>query len=280
MKKEIEPFMDPHKSYLRLVNALYPCAKCIETAMIIEKYCDEESQQVTIPPKKIARELMKADIQQLMADDIFYFIEKALRDAYYQIDEPYASYELGCLYYYERFNHINYDKAFKYFNKEDSIGDSNTMLGVCYFYGQGCEKNYELAYHNLVKSALSGKSAQALYLLGDMYLNGYYVNCDRLEASELYEKALQVSQELDSSYFVTAEIFYRRGNDYASRNNKIDQLRDALIAYNLAETLYIGAILEASPSVREQLHKCQSKQNEVKEMIDHILCESDQLMNE
>lgn len=279
MKKEIEPFMDLHKSFLRLVNALYPRAKCIETAMIIEKYCDEEPQQVTIPPKKIARELMKADIHQLMSDDIFYFIDKALRDAYYQIDEPYASYELGCLYYYERFNHINYDKAFKYFNKEESIGESNTMLGVCYFYGQGCKQNYELAYHNLVKSALSGKSAQALYLLGDMYLNGYYVKNDRLEANELYEKAMEVSQEVETSIFVAAEIFYRRGNDYISRNNTMEELKEALIAYNLAETIYIEAILEANPSVKEQLYTCRLKQNEVKEMIDHILFESDELMN-
>ena len=74
---------------------------------------------------------MQADIHHLMDDDIFYFIDKALRDAYYQLQDPMASYELGCLYYYERYNHVNYKKAFKYFSKEVTFNKTGYRHHYC-----------------------------------------------------------------------------------------------------------------------------------------------------
>ena len=158
MKKEIEMFMTHLDAFERLDGTNYDYNVCVETNEILGKYMDFEKRQTSVPPKVVARELMWADQNHLMDDDIFYFIEKALRDAYYQIKEPYASFELGCLYYFERYNHVNYAKAFKYFSKEENVGDSNAMLGECYFYGRGVEQDYEKAFHNLVKSALTDSS--------------------------------------------------------------------------------------------------------------------------
>lgn len=58
---EVEMFMTPDEVYERLTHAFYQFNACHETIVL---------------PKVIARELMD--------DDIFYFIDKALRDAYYQ----------------------------------------------------------------------------------------------------------------------------------------------------------------------------------------------------
>ena len=60
---------------------------------ILKKYLDDENKETTVPPVDVARELMQADKHHLM-DDIFYFIDKALRDAYYQLQDPMASMNL------------------------------------------------------------------------------------------------------------------------------------------------------------------------------------------
>lgn len=232
---------------------------------------DDENREITASPVEVARELMQADKHHLMDDDIFYFIDKALRDAYYQLQDPMASYELGCLYYYERYNHVNYKKAFKYFSKEINIGDSNVLVGECYFYGRGVEQSYKDAYFNLVKSALTDDSAHALYLLGDMYLNGYFVEQDIPEAKDLYWHALSVADQIDAPSRIKAEIHYRIGMDYYHRPNTIDNLTVALKAFNTTELLLLEVMNEGNPSLIHRIHKIRQTQMEVKECIDEFI---------
>ena len=247
MSREIEEFMDCEDAYNVLRHAYYKFNECHETMRILKKYLDNENRVTTISPVEVARELMQADKHHIMADDIFYFIDKALRDAYYQLQDSMASYELGCLYYYERYNHVNYKKAFKYFSKEINIGDSNVLVGECYFYGRGVKQSYKDAYFNLVKSALTDDSAHALYLLGDMYLNGCFVEQDIPEANDLYWHALNVADQLDAPNRIKAEIHYRIGMDYYHRPNTIDNLTVALKAFSTTELLLLEVMNEGNP---------------------------------
>lgn len=279
MKKEIEMFMTHIDAYERLINAHYQRNLYSETFQIINKYLDHEKEETSVPPKVIARELMWADQNHMMSDDIFYFIEKALRDAYYQIREPYASFELGCLYYFERYNHVDYAKAFKYFSKEENIGASNAMLGECYFYGRGVQKDYEKAFYNLVKSALTDSSARSTYLLGDMYKNGYYVEQDIPEANDLYWHAMNIAKNLDSCACTKAEIFFRVGEDYFSREQDLDVLKTALGAFNSSEAMYIQAIQEGNPSLISKLKVVRKKQNEVKVCLDELILQPSEILN-
>jgi uncharacterized protein len=274
MKKEIEPFLVPDQAYVWLQNSSVGITKYPETTSIIAAYCDHEAQTTIVPPKEIARELMEADKTELMCDDIFWFIEKVLRDTYYQIKDPYASYELGCLYYFDRFNHVDYAKAFKYFSKEDQFNESNTMVGVCYFYGQGIEQNYEKAYHQLVKAALTDASAWALYLLGDMYKNGYYVNQDVLEAHDLYHHAFEISNKLKFTKYTQAEILMRMGQDFFERPKDQEDIQKALEIFNYAERLYIDSIKEGNPNIKEKIKDVRDKQSRVKLLLDQILFEN------
>ena len=82
MSREIEEFMDCEDSYNMLRHACYQFNDCHETMRILKKYLDNENRVTTISPVEVARELMQADKHHLMDDDIFYFIDKALRDAY------------------------------------------------------------------------------------------------------------------------------------------------------------------------------------------------------
>lgn len=272
-------FMTHLDAFERLDGANYDYNVCVETNEILGKYMDFEKGQTSVPPKVVARELMWADQNHLMDDDIFYFIEKALRDAYYQIKEPYASFELGCLYYFERYNHVNYAKAFKYFSKEENVGDSNAMLGECYFYGRGVEQDYEKAFHNLVKSALTDSSARTIYLLGDMYKNGYYVEQDILEANDLYWHAMVVAKELKPCAHTMAEIHYRIGVGYFEREKDKDTLNSALQAFNFSEKMFLQAIYEGNPSLVNRLKDVRHKQTEVKECLDDLILPSSKILN-
>lgn len=271
MSREIEEFMDNEAAYNVLRHAYYKFNECHETMRILKKYLDNENRVTTISPVEVARELMQADKHHLMDDDIFYFIDKALRDAYYQLQDSMASYELGCLYYYERYNHVNYKKAFKYFSKEKHIGDSNVLLGECYFYGRGVKQSYKDAYFNLVKSALTDDSAHALYLLGDMYLNGYFVEQDVPQAKDLYWHALNVADQLDAPSRIKVEIHYRIGMDYYHRPNTIDNLTVALQAFNTTELLLLEVMNEGNPSLIHRIHKIRQTQMEVKECLDEFI---------
>lgn len=279
MKKEIERFLLPDKAYEWLHYSSFIRSEYPETSHIIAEYSDRENQTLTVPPKVVARELMEADKSKLMPDDIFWFIEKVLRDTYYQIKDLHASYELGCLYYFDRFNHVDYVKAFKYFSKEDIFNDSNTMVGVCYFYGQGIEQNFEKAYHQLVKSALVDCSAWALYLLGDMYHYGYYVEKDLLEANDIYQHALKVAEKLESTKLTQAEIFLRLGDNYRELGDDQASYEQALAVYNIAEIRYVESIHEGNPFIKMKIDKVREKQKVVKEILDHILFEEDNLLN-
>ena len=144
-------------------------------------------------------------------------------------------------------------------------------MGECYFYGRGVEKSYKDAYFNLVKSALTDDSAHALYLLGDMYLNGYFVEQDIPEAKDLYWHALNVADQLDAPSRIKAEIHYRIGMDYYHRPNTIDNLTVALKAFNTTELLLLKVMNEGNPSLIHRIQKLRQMQMEVKECLDEFI---------
>lgn len=268
---EKEWLMTPDVAYERLDWAIYDHNACPETAHILYLYLDDEKREITIPPKELAKKLMEADKNHLMDNDIFNFIDKALRDGYYSIKDSWCSYCLGCLYYFERFNNVNYEKAFNYFSKEKHIGPSTVLLGECYFYGRGTEQNYEKAFFCFIQSALTDNSARSLYLLGDMYLNGYYVDKDIPEANDLYFHALKVADEEESSSETKAEIYERLGKVYLLRPKTLETLHFALKTFNLAEQHYLEAMQECMFSLKDKVKEIRNLQMEVREYLDDLI---------
>ena len=268
---EKEWLMTLDVAYERLDWAIYNHSACPETADILYIYLDDEKREITIPPKELAKKLMEADKNHLMDNDIFNFIDKALRDGYYSIKDPWCSYCLGCLYYFERFKNLNYEKAFNYFSKEKHIGPSTVLLGECYFYGRGTEQNYEKAFFCLIQSALTNNSARSLYLIGDMYLNGYYVDKDIPEANDLCFHALEVADEVDSSNETKAEIYERLGKVYLLRPKTLETLHFALKNFNLAEQHYLEAMQECMFSLKDKVKGIRDLQMEVREYLDDLI---------
>lgn len=145
------------------------------------------------------------------------------------------------------------------------------LLGECYFYGRGTKQNYQKAFSCLLQSALTDHSARSLYLLGDMYLNGYYVEQDIPEANDLYFHALKVAYKLESSNVAQAEIYERIGNVYLLRPKTLDTLNLALRSFNSAEELFQDAMREGMPSLIDRVKEVRGLQMKVREYLDDLI---------
>ena len=246
---ESEEFMDVEKAFAVVCEAIHPLletrmyVKYEETVDVLSKAKDIRNMIINKPPIELATELLDADTEMPMPELVFRFVEKAYRDWYNMFLDgrtyPYrCGLVLGDLYSEERFGHIDYRKAVEWYERGAEVGDglAEAKLGRCYYYGLGVPQDYEKAYHLMVKWALiQGKgSAEALYLLGDMYYNGYYVTKDKVQAYELYRKA----EELLGDYFEagTAPEVYLRIADYNMREiGDKEGCSEALSYYQKAE---------------------------------------------
>jgi|GEM_PF-1251821 len=105
---------------------------------------------------------------------------------------PIAALNLGTLYYEGRYVRQDYQKAYELYKIAADAGEPKAIsnLGFCYYYGRHQEIDYEKAYEYFLKGALLFGDASCLYKLGDMYLQGYYVDKNERYAYQLYERAM------------------------------------------------------------------------------------------
>lgn len=108
-------------------------------------------------------------------------------------DEAEMLVDMGEKYYVGDEVAQDYDKAMEYFNQAADMGSVQAMveLGYCYYHGHSVPVDYEKAFSCYTKAALLSAHPAALYKLGDLYANGYYVERDDLAAFRLYVTALQ-----------------------------------------------------------------------------------------
>lgn len=87
---------------------------------------------------------------------------------------------------YEKGNYL--EAAEHYVESMNNWGTHQAAANFCnfYLYGQGVEKNYQIA-HALCETA-GMKSPSALVMLGEMYLLGYGVPPNRSKAIEYYRR--------------------------------------------------------------------------------------------
>ena len=76
-----------------------------------------------------------------------------------------------------------------------------------------------------------------------------------------------------------AEMYYRVGEDYFSREKDLDVLKTALGAFNSSEAMYIQAIQKGNPSLMDKLEIVRKKQKEVKECLDNLILQPTVILN-
>lgn len=108
---------------------------------------------------------------------------------------PRAALNLGALYYNGVFVKRNFRKAIDLYtiasesDETDIASIACSNLGYCYYYGRDIEVDYEKAFKYFFRSAIFYNDPVALYKLGDMYRNGYFVAKDEKMAYKLYREA-------------------------------------------------------------------------------------------
>jgi len=133
---------------------------------------------------------------------------------------------LGGLYYggENEFVEQDYSKAIYWYNESSKNGPLNLFkncnvdainnLGYSYYYGNGNTQDFKQAFLYFSKAAYLNHP-NAMYKIGDMYKNGYYVKKNNNAAFYWYKKSYRYMSEysIDNKY-ITASIASRLGQAY------------------------------------------------------------------
>jgi len=123
----------------------------------------------------------------------FSLIFKAAQDS----DNDLAKYLLGDCYRYGKGVDKNEYEAFNWYEKAAILNNMNAIdkIADCYFYGIGCDKDPTKAFENYEKAAELG-SASSLNMLGiKFYSKGLIVEKNLTKAIDYYEKAANKDYE-------------------------------------------------------------------------------------
>lgn len=142
--------------------------------------------------------------------------------------------------------------------------------GKFYYYGKGCEQDYEKAYHHFSQS----DSEYAMYCLGRMYQRGYYVEQSDKTAFEYFDKSAT-----KGNAFANYEVgtYYDRGTAvpkdekqanlnyeiaYRKFEGMLKNSEDDNLLYRLGEMNYYGKGVEKdTESAKKYLEKAISFDN-------------------
>ena len=126
---------------------------------------------------------------------------------------PIAFLNLGTFYYNGIFVERDYKKAFELYKVAADAANLRAICncGYCYYYGRHQEVDYEKAHWYFELGGILFNDANCLYKLGDMYLNGYYVDKNEKYAFILFDRALQICQAQDDTPSCIADAQFRVG---------------------------------------------------------------------
>lgn len=123
--------------------------------------------------------------------------------------------DLGAWYYDGRLGQ-DFAKAEHYYKLAERMGNgySAENLGYIYYYGRCGEVDYEKAFRQFSKGAVTFNRAISFYKLGDMYKNGYYVDKDPAAAFRSFENARKLidnGEHANRFDNCAADIYFRLG---------------------------------------------------------------------
>ena len=164
----------------------------------------------------------------------------------------------------------NYKEAVKLYKKAGDQLDQtgHCYLGYCYLYGRGIPKDLEQAYICFSNSAYKG-NPNAMYKLGDMYLNGLFVKKNQDTAFFWFNEAwLKVD---DQDLYEKSSIAYRLGKCLIYGFGVEENLIEALGLLQFAEYSLIQLLEKNEPFVEETLKNVKFEIEEVRKKIYKIL---------
>lgn len=147
----------------------------------------------------------------------------------------------------------NFDKAIHYYRMASQHGSRQAQenLGYCYYYGRDGKPDYEKAFHYFALGAFDGHLV-SLYKIGDMYLNGLYVEKNEVEAFCIYLRCLQTMTEEAESY-AAGPVFLRLGRMYLEGLGTEKDPKSALACYQRAEFFLYDTVKNGNDMYRKSL---------------------------
>ncbi len=263
---------------------LYPKSLTDKTAKVLVQldpieypeayeYLEEifEDDVMDTSPFEIATELMQRDkpkdFPDFLVDYIttLYMVEIAKGNAN-------AMNDLGAQYYDgSRGFDQDFSKSLNYYKMAADNGSRSAQqnLGYCYYYGRSIPVDYEMAYHYFSLGAFAGE-LNSLYKIGDMFLNGYYVQQDVHEAFLIYMRCLETMTEEEAGN-VAGPIYLRLGNMFLQGLGVEADAKSALVAFQKAEMFLFDMVKEGNIMYRKSLDAAVEGQQLAREVLEQTL---------
>lgn len=227
---------------LRLDPELFP-----ETVEFFSKHVDDE-----ISAYELATALVQCDRTADMPRELFDFIVGLYKSAIEEGNAD-AMNDLGALYYDGRGCEQDFTKAVYYYDMAAKAGNRQAQenLGYCYYYGRNMPVDYEKAFHYFALGAFDGHLI-SLYKIGDMYQNGYYVEKNPREAFNIYMHCLTLMTD-ESAAYAAGPIYLRIGNALLYGNGVDKDYKNALIAFQRAESFLYDMVMNGDEMYKKSL---------------------------
>lgn len=219
--------------------------------------------------KDLADRLMNADASRRMPVEVADFI-KASYEYYIEKGDALAANNLGALYYGGRISgEPEYEKAREYYEAADRLGYTlaSENLGYIFYYGFGTDVDYTKAYLYFSKAALTGRY-EAMYKLGDMFRDGFYVEKNEKMTAFFYRRALDLVWKDETSYQKYLGCVYQRVGDLFYEGIGVEQNdEEAFRYYQLAEGYYYKQIEEGDKYHIDQIQVVIEKQKKLRKRL-------------
>lgn len=144
--------------------------------------------------------------------------------------------DLGALYYAgNRGFKQCFEEAVRYYKMAAANGSRQAQenLGYCYYYGRDGERDYKKAFHYFALGAFDGHLI-SLYKIGDMYLNGLYVEKNETEAYNIFMHCIDIMSE-QAAERVAGPLYLRLGRMFLEGIGIRQDFKKALSCYQEAE---------------------------------------------
>ena len=227
----------------------------------------DEDGVVMTAPLDIANTVLGLDKPQCFPDYVIADLVKMyeLEIEYGNVD---AMNDLGAQYYDgNRGFEQSFEKAVRYYKMAAEKGNRQAQenLGYWYYYGRDGEPDYEKAFHYFALGAFDGHLI-SLYKIGDMYLNGLYVERNEKEAFVIFMRCLETMTP-EAEERVAGPVYLRLGRMFFEGIGTEQNLKNALICYQKAESFLYDMVMSGDVMYRKSLDAAVNGQQKARELL-------------
>ncbi len=214
---------------------------------------DAEDEEIDDSPYEIAGTLLGLDRPLPLPPVLISFITDLYESEIADGNDE-AMNDLGAQYYDgSRGFAQSYEKAMLLYQQAAARGNRQAQenLGYCYYYGRVGQPDYEKAFHCFALGAFDGHLI-SLYKIGDMYLNGLYVEQNEREAFCIFMRCIETMTP-QAEGRVAGPVYLRLGRMFLNGLGTERDPRSALVCFQKAEVFLYDMVAGGDAMYRGSL---------------------------